>query len=80
MVPPSGVKNSYRCLPEVGTVMVSDDPSPPVTFPATITEVGIVIVCAALTTLTSKIKRPTEFVAGKFVKLKVILAFVVNVW
>ena len=57
----------------------SDDPSPPDTFPATITAVGIVIVCAGLTTLTSRIILPTDPVAGKFVKLKVTLALVVNV-
>jgi hypothetical protein len=78
-VPASGVRNSYRYLPEVGTVIVSDEPSPPATPPDTSTEDGIVIVCAVLTTVISKIILPTVFVAGKFTKSKVIEAFVVNV-
>ena len=35
-MPASGDMNSYRYLPEVGTVIVSELPSPPETLPATI--------------------------------------------
>jgi hypothetical protein len=78
-VPLSGVRNSYKCLPDVGKVIVSDEPSPPVTLVATITAEGIVIVCATSTTVTSSTILPSELAAGKFVNDKVIDAFVVNV-
>ena len=58
---------------------MSDEPSPPVTLPATITAEGIVIVCATSGIVTSSTILPNELAAGKFVNDKVIEAFVVNV-
>ena len=78
-MPPSGDKNSYRYLPLVGTVIMSEDPSPPSTLPETKTAVGIVIVCAVLVTLMSKIIRPKLVELGKFVNDKVIAPSVVKV-
>ena len=71
--------NSNRYLPDVGAVIVLDEPSPPVTFPETLTDVGIVIVCAVLTKVMSSIILPTLFDAGRLVKDSVTLAFVVSV-
>ena len=72
--------NSYRYLPEVGTVIVFELPSPPLTFPATNTPVGIVIVCAVLTKVTSSIILPNVPVVGKFKNERVTAALVVIVW
>ena len=58
--------NSYKYLPDVGTVIVFELPSPPETFPATSTAVGIVIVWAVDTTLISSIILPNLPVNGKF--------------
>ena len=63
----------------MGTVIVSELPSPPVTLPATNTEVGIVIVCATAVTVTSKIILPNCVAIGKLVRSKVIDPFVVSV-
>ena len=71
--------NSYRYLPEVGTVIVSEEPSPPSTFPETNTALGMVIVCAVLANVISNIILPTDDVAGKLVNDNVMAAFVVMV-
>ena len=73
-------KNSYRYLPEVGTAIAFEEPSPPDTLPETNTSVGIVIVWLTLAKVISKIILPTLVVAGKLVKSKVIDALVVIVW
>ena len=78
-MPPSGLKNSYRCLPDVGKVIVSELPSPPVTLPATKTEVGIVMVCVIAVTVISKIILPNCVATGKLVRSKVIDPLVVSV-
>ena len=78
-MPPSGVKNSYKNLLLSGKVIVSDDPSPPVTLSATITALGIVNVCATKAQDISNITLPNLPVAGKFVKDNVNEAFVVIV-
>ena len=79
-MPPSGLKNSYKNLLLSGKVIVSDDPSPPVTLSATKTEFGMVSVCATLGQLMSKTILASFPVAGKFANESVTLAFVVIVW
>ena len=80
VVPPSGVRNSYKNLLVSGRVIVSEEPSPPVTLSATNTALGIVIVCATLVQVTSKIILPKFPVAGQLVNERVALAFKVIVW
>ena len=63
-----------------GKVIVSDDPSPPVTLSATITELGIVKVCATAAQVMSKTILPSDPDAGKLVNDKVTDALVVIVW
>ena len=75
MVPASGVINSYRYLPVFGAVIVFEEPSPPDTLSATLTAVGIVIVCAVDAYVMSKIILPSVDDAGKFENAKVIAAF-----
>ena len=79
-MPPSGVRNSYKNLLLSGKVIVSDDPSPPVTLSATSTALGIVNVCATLVQVISNIILPSEPLAGRLVKDSVTDAFVVIVW
>ena len=59
-MPPSGVRNSYKNLLLSGKVIVSDDPSPPVTLSATSTALGIVNVCATLVQVISNICTVTQ--------------------
>ena len=79
-MPPSGVKNSYKNLLLSGKVIVSDDPSPPATLSATITELGMVSVCATAAQLMSRTILPSVPDAGRLVNDKVTDALVVIVW
>ena len=67
-------------LPDVGQVIVSEDPSPPNTKPDTNTALGIVIVCATRAKVISNTILPSVVVAGQLVNVNVIEAFVVIVW
>ena len=79
-MPPSGVKNSYKYLPDVGQVIVLEEPSPPLTPPETITAVGIVIVCDVDANVISNIILPSDVVAGQFLNDNVFEALDVIVW
>ena len=71
--------NSYKYLPDVGTVIVSELPSPPETLPETNTAVGMVIVCAVEVTFMSSIILPNLLAAGKLENANVMDALLVSV-